>query len=157
MHLMRLVADPSARSQKSSCWHPAMQKQVSERRVSPGCSTQHSPAPSSHAIVTPQPPQPLENLDWCCKGFCSRGFSFQGEGNRKMEMQFAILKSTSSPRRSFLRSSISGILHNWSHSAFFTHHVVALSQPEWWHRLTFGHPSLHSGPRSHLWFMLFKF
>lgn len=74
----------SSSLQKPSHWNPAMQKQVGQGRVSPGCSTQHSPAPFLCAMVPPQSPHRVENVDWCQKIFWRRGFSFQGQEG-KME------------------------------------------------------------------------
>lgn len=81
---------PSSCLQKSSHWNSAMRKQVGQGRVSPGCSTQHSPALFLYAMMPLQYPHWVENFDWCQKIFWRRGFSFQGEED-KMETQFATL------------------------------------------------------------------
>lgn len=119
---MKCGACPSARSQKTSCWNPAMQKQVGGRKVSPGCSAHHSPAPFLYAMMPPQPPHPTENFEWCHKGFWRRAFSFQGDGDEQVERYFATLIAPSvwTPSRSPLWSSVSDILHDiWSYSVFF--------------------------------------
>lgn len=63
--------------QKSSHWNPGMQKQVGQGKVSPGCSTQHSPAQFLYAVMPLQSPHRVENLTGGRKFSEGEGFHFR--------------------------------------------------------------------------------